>query len=355
MPENKTFPSPKVQATDIVSEIPVIDFSQFTKGDASARDEVSKSMVDAFRKYGFVYLINHSIPEYSISQAFRMSKLFFDLPLSSKTQAPHPPGFQIHRGYSHPGLEKVTDLSLGLHPKITKSLARKVPDLKESFEIGADANSEQPNVWLPPNLMPGFRGSMTGFYWTLAEFSKEILRALALGIGLGDENYLQKFYTGEHNQLRLLHYPEVEAKVLEQRKAVRIATHCDWSAFTLLFQDDCGGLEIESPTEPGKFIEVEPIKNACLVNIGDLMARWSNDILRSTPHRVGLPPLQDRYISTKQMRITRARYSIPYFVTTTPDSVIECLPPCVDEKNPAKYEPITQREYNLMRASMNYN
>ncbi|KAF3903305.1 hypothetical protein AA313_de0206121 [Arthrobotrys entomopaga] len=228
MPENKTFPSPKVQATDVVSEIPVIDFSQFTKGDASTRLEVSKSIVDAFRKYGFLYLINHSIPDYSISQAFRMSKLFFDLPLSSKTQAPHPPGFQVHRGYSHPGLEKVTDLTLGLHPHVVKSLARKVPDLKESFEIGADTNSEQPNVWLPPNLMPGFRGSMTGFYWTLAEFSKEILRALALGIGLEDENYLQKFYTGEHNQLRLLHYPEVEAKVLEQRKAVRIATHCDW-------------------------------------------------------------------------------------------------------------------------------
>ncbi|EPS44599.1 hypothetical protein H072_1371 [Dactylellina haptotyla CBS 200.50] len=354
MPENKTnFSDGRV--SHLSSQVPVVDFSIFTNGDPSTRQAVANSIVEAFRTYGFVYLINHPVSEASISQAFRMSKMFFDLPLSAKTQAPHPPGFAVHRGYSHPGLEKVTDLTLGLDSVAAKSLAREVPDLKESYEIGSDNYLEQPNVWPPPNMYPGFRGFMTSFYWILAEFSKEILKALALGIGLEDENYLQKFYTGEHNQLRLLHYPEVEAKVLEEKKAVRVGAHCDWSAFTLLFQDDCGGLEIESPTEPGRFISVDPIENACLVNIGDLMARWSNDFLKSTMHRVGPPPLQSRYIATREMKITMARYSIPYFVTTTPESVIECLPPCVDEKHPAKYKPITQKEQNIQKVSMNYN
>ncbi|KAF3934319.1 hypothetical protein ABW19_dt0208245 [Dactylella cylindrospora] len=335
-------------------QVPVIDFSIFTNGDFLARLKISQSIASAFRTYGFVYLVNHPVPASTLSQAFEISKSFFDLPDSSKALAPHPPGFAVHRGYSHPGLEKVSQLTstCGVEDDESKAAAREVPDAKESYEIGSDSYPEQPNVWLPPEVLPGFREFMTEFYWTLAEFSKDILRAMALGIGLKEE-YLQKFYTGHHNQLRLLHYPEIEAEILEKGRAVRIPAHCDWSAFTLLFQDDCGGLEIESPTEPGKFIAVEPIENACLVNIGDLMARWSNDYFKSTSHRVGPPPLQDRY--TGEKRMTRDRYSIPYFVTTTPDSVIECLPSCVDEDHPAKYPPVTQKEYNILKASMQYD
>ncbi|KAF3907190.1 hypothetical protein ABW21_db0208953 [Orbilia brochopaga] len=345
------------------AQIPVIDFSRFTTGDAETRRDAAKEIANAFRTYGFVHLTDHPVPASAISRAFRQSKLFFDLPISSKSKAPHPPGFAVHRGYSHSGLEKVSNLTAGTNGftngranginKAAMELARQIPDLKESYDMGSEHNAEQPNVWPPPNLIPGFRGFMTGFYWTLAEFAREILRALALGIGL-DEEYLLKIYEkGEHNQLRLLHYPEVEARVLEEGRAVRIPAHCDWSAFTMLFQDDCGGLEIESPTEPGKFIAVEPIENACLVNIGDLMARWSNDSLKSTCHRVGMPPLlQNRCAGDK--RTTRSRYSIGYFVTTPPDAVIECLPSCVDEANPAKYSPITQREYNISKASMTY-
>ncbi|KAJ6264645.1 2-oxoglutarate-Fe(II) type oxidoreductase ppzD [Drechslerella dactyloides] len=344
------------------AQVPIIDFSRFIGGDAGARLDVAKEIADAFRTYGFVHLTNHPIPPSSISMAFRQSKLFFDLPVSSKSKAPHPPGFKVHRGYSHIGLEKISNLTASTNgftngttngtDDAKKAVAHQIPDLKESYDIGSEHNVEQPNVWPPPNLLPGYRGFMTGFYWTLAEFAREILRALALGIGL-EEEHLFKFYEGEHNQLRLLHYPEVEARILEEGCATRISAHCDWSAFTMLFQDDCGGLEVESPTTPGKFITVEPIEHACLVNIGDLMARWSNDFLKSTSHRVGLPPLlQNRCAGDK--RTTRSRYSIAYFVTTPPDAIIECLPSCIDEAHPAKYAPITQREYNLAKASLSY-
>lgn len=77
------------------------------------------------------------------------------------------------------------------------------------------------------------------------------------------------------------------------------------------------------------------------------------DFLKSTSHRVGPPPLQDRY--TGNNRVTRERYSIPYFVTTTPDSVIESLPSCTSDENPAKYPPVTQKQYNVLKASMNYS
>ena len=120
----------------------------------------------------------------------------------------------------------------------------------------------------------------------------------------------------------------------------------------MLFQDDCGGLQVESPTEKGVFIDVPPIEGTCVMNVGDLLMRWSNDYLKSTSHRVQLPPGQDRYEGDE--RLTRARYSIPYFLTTDPDTMIECLQGRFEGAEKAKYEPITQREYAAMRARMQY-
>jgi isopenicillin N synthase-like dioxygenase len=209
---------------------------------------------------------------------------------------------------------------------------------------------------------------MTSLYWTFFEAASRILRALALGIGL-DEDHLLRLHSGHYNQLRLLHYPPIPARAIEEGKMARMPTHTDWSSMTMLFQDDCGGLQVENPNAPGKFVDVEPIEGALVMNVGDLLMRWSNgrktratgsvmltnyllDYLRSTSHRVALPALQDRF--TGDERLTRARYSIPYFVTTDPDLVIECLPSCIDEKHPAKYEPISQRDYSNMRARMQY-
>jgi isopenicillin N synthase-like dioxygenase len=208
---------------------------------------------------------------------------------------------------------------------------------------------------------------MTTFYWTCFEAASRVLRALALGIGL-DEDYLLKLHSGHYNQLRLLHYPPIPARAIEGGKMARMPAHTDWSTMTMLFQDDCGGLQVEDPNVPGKFVAVDPVEGALVMNVGDLLMRWSNgmrrraaqsiiadnllDYLRSTSHRVTLPPLQDRF--TGDERLTRARYSIPYFVTTDPNLVIDCLPSCVDDEHPAKYEPITQRDYSNMRARMQY-
>jgi len=88
------------------------------------------------------------------------------------------------------------------------------------------------------------------------------------------------------------------------------------------------------------------------MNIGDLLHRWSNDKLKSTLHRVTLPPLQDRFAGSERM--TRERYSIPYFVSPDVDTLVTCLPVCMDEKNPARYEPVLQDDYRRMRAGVQY-
>ena len=138
----------------------------------------------------------------------------------------------------------------------------------------------------------------------------------------------------------------------------------------MLFQDDCGGLEVQ--TRQGQFVRAEPVNGAIVMNIGDLLMRWSNgnyssffcfvfffflrahcvDILKSNLHRVNLPPRQDRF--TGDDRLTRARYSIPYFVSANVDSLIECFPSCVDKDHPAKYPPIVARDYTAMRFSVQY-
>ena len=134
----------------------------------------------------------------------------------------------------------------------------------------------QPNQWIPEDTLPEFRAFMNRFYWECFRVGGEILQALAVGLGLDDENHLLRKHSGHNNQLRLLHYPPVPAEALEQQRAARCPAHTDWSSITMLFQDDCGGLEVEDINNPGQFIPATPVKNAIVINVGDLLQRWSN-------------------------------------------------------------------------------
>jgi isopenicillin N synthase-like dioxygenase len=147
---------------------------------------------------------------------------------------------------------------------------------QESYEIGSEENDEQPNVWLPEEVLPGFRNFTTEFYWECSKASREILTAIGTGLGLKDPEFLLKFHSGHNNQLRLLHYPPVPAAQLENGSSARMPAHSDWGSITMLFQDDCGGLEVENRHIPGQFIKATPLKNAIVMNIGDLLMRWSN-------------------------------------------------------------------------------
>jgi isopenicillin N synthase-like dioxygenase len=259
---------------------------------------------------------------------------------------------------------------------------------QESYEIGSDTFARQPNVWLPEDVLPGFRAFMLGFYWRCFETAKQLLRALAVGIGLDDEEYFLRFHSGENNQLRLLHYPPVETEKLESRAVARMPAHSDWGSITMLFQDGSGGLQVEDPGRPGCFVDAKPLEDALIVNVGDLLMRWSNgrpsyslchsatttarghtfcadisttwsDCLKSTLHRVTAPPVreeeeEEKSANAQRPKITKARYSIPYFVAPDPTAVVECLPQCAGEGHPPKYEPIMQDDYRRMRAKTQY-
>ncbi|KAL9131691.1 MAG: hypothetical protein Q9217_000432 [Psora testacea] len=336
------------------SSIPIVDFAAWhTNTDIDDKKAVAAKVVEACRTVGFVYIINHTVSPEMLAEAFEMSKRLFDLPQEKKMLAPHPPGFTIHRGYSWPGLEKVSNAMGDEEDRDLATNLRKVSDIKVTSKTWRiEENLDQPNVWLPDDVLPGFRTFMTEFYWECHRAAEGILSAMALGIGLSDEQYFRPSHPGHNNQLRLLHYPPIPAALLEEQSTSRMDAHSDWGSITMLFQDDCGGLQIGDPHKPGSFIDAPPLKDALIMNVGDLMMRWSNDTLKSTLHRVTLPPKQDRF--TGDDRMTRARYSIPYFVSPEGQSVVECLPSCADEKHPPKYKPIVWDDYRLMRASMQY-
>ncbi|KAJ4421543.1 hypothetical protein N0V82_003681 [Gnomoniopsis sp. IMI 355080] len=269
----------------MAAALPVIDFSRWLQGSAEDKTQVAHDLAEACRRVGFVYVVNHGVPTNLLDEAFSWSKKLFDLPEDKKMLAPHPPGPDVHRGYSWPGLEKVSQYihQDGLDSDEEDQQLRQVQDCKESYEIGSETCASQPNQWLPEEVLPGFRSFTTGFYWTCFNTAKELLKAIAIGIGLEDEEFLLKFHSGENNQLRLLHYPPVERDKLSSNAIARMPAHSDWGSITMLFQDDCGGLQVEAAGKPGEFVDATPIKGALIMNVGDLLMRWSNGESPATP------------------------------------------------------------------------
>jgi isopenicillin N synthase-like dioxygenase len=258
--------------------------------------------------------------------------------------APHPAGGSHHRGYSAPGVEKVSQHQYDAN-ELNK--LRDVPDYKESYESGNVDDDAQPNIWLPEDKLPGFRTFMESYFRSCADLVHRILDSLSIALDVPEPG-LSPTHSKSLFQLRLLHYPAIAAEELVQNKRSRINAHSDFGTLTLLFQDSVGGLEVEDPHKPGVFRAAEPIRNTVLVNIGDLMARWSNDRWRSTVHRVGLP--QEDANGTLP-----DRYSIPFFATADMDTVIDALPGCWEEGvTPKKYEPVTAWGYVQMRMAALY-
>jgi len=324
--------------------IAIVDFGPFLDG--SNKQDVADAILQSFKDVGFVYLTNHGLQKDKLDRMFEWSKKFFALPLEKKQLAPHPTSGAHHRGYSAPGLEKVSQ-----HIYDTDELAQiraQAPDFKESFESGREDDKAFPNIWLPEGVLPGFTEACLDFNWTCRQVELPILRALALGLHL-QEDFLAKYHVEADNQLRLLHYPSVPAERLEKQEVARIGAHSDFGSITLLMQDDVGGLEVENPNRSGEFNAAPPIEGAIIVNAGDLLMRWSNDLIRSTVHRVRAPPNR---IGSDGM--TPARYSIPYFCSPDFDKVVDCLPGTSSEDRPKKYEPISVAQYITQRLAASY-
>ncbi|KIJ69413.1 hypothetical protein HYDPIDRAFT_106017 [Hydnomerulius pinastri MD-312] len=329
------------------SPLPIVDFASFGDGTTAEALEIGQKLYEACRDVGFAYLINTGILQSEVDDIFVWSKKFFYLPPDTKHLAPHPPEGWKHRGYSGVGVEQVSQMVFD--PTELAAIRARAPDFKESFDLGCADNPRLENIWLPETCLPGFREAATSFFSICRAFQMEkLMRALSLGLNLpGSGDFLEKYHQEAENQLRLLHYPAAPAEVFARGRKGRIGAHTDFGTATLLFQDDVGGLEVESPHGSGQFVPVPPIPGAVVFNIGDFLMRWSNDTLKSTLHRVRAPP-------DDGTGMVKERFSIPFFMSADSDLLIDCLPGCWDESRPKKYEPVTARAYIDMRLNATY-
>ncbi|KAI9058365.1 thymine dioxygenase [Trametes sanguinea] len=341
-PTASSEPAPVQNAVDgDKAGIPVIDFSGFL--DDSAKEEVANAILDTFKQWGFVYLKNFGLQAGEVDEMFDWSKQFFSQPEEVKMLAPHPGLPHIARGYIPPGVEKATQSKDSAE---VAQMRNKEPDVIENFSCGHDDSILGKNIWLPEGVLPGFNEACQKFFWKCYNVEIAVLKAIAIGLGL-PEDYITKSHSGLDQSLRLLHYPSVPAKKLVDGEMSRIGAHSDWGSVTLLFQDNVGGLEVESPDHPGEFINVPPVPGTVVINAGDFLQRWSNDQIRSALHRVRAPPgMKDG--------MTPERYSMPYFCCTDFDLTVDCLPGTYSETNPKKYEPITAGEYIQQRLAALY-
>lgn len=333
-------------------DLPLIDFSKYLHGNDEEKLEVAKAMLHGFTHSGFVYIKNYDISDETVANIFANSAKFFSRPEDQKNQLAWTTP-QANRGYAAPGREKT---SLASDADKVESMIKESPDLKETFEIGREGVEGLPNNW--PEQMDAdgaeFTKVMKEFFLTCKDLHMKVMRSIALGMGI-EESFFDQYTDGGDNNLRLLHYPKQHKSVFKAgENVVRTGRHTDYGSITLLFQDGKnGGLQVKSPQ--GTYVDAPPIPGTIVINSGDLLARWSNDTIKSTEHQVVEPP----HAEDDGVEEYPPRYSIAYFCNPNFDKFIEAIPGTYVEGKSAeeggkKYPGINSGDYLVQRLTATF-
>ncbi|XP_071151779.1 uncharacterized protein [Mytilus edulis] len=302
-----------------MSAIPVIDFQKYglhiEKAESVPREdlkELGDQMCQALKNIGFCYLKNHGVPDAQLKQVLEYSKQFFSQPLKEKEKCAKP-----DEGY---------DGWIGLE-KENLNLERPVGDYKETYNITPTCE-----IW--PTNMPEFETVLMDFLKKCIDLALRVFDVISVGLNLEDKIFFRNCHKligqrGNVTALRSLFYPAIPMEKEIKEGQVRCGEHSDYGTLTLLFQDLVGGLEVK--TRDGDYIQATPIPSTIVVNIGDMMQRWTADKLIATKHRVLIPNEE----SIKR----QSRQSAALFVVPDSFSVITCL----DDSE--KYSPITCIDY----------
>jgi len=284
----------------------------------------AKALGDSFGRYGFAVVADHGLDQARLDAAMDDAKAFFALPEEAKRKY-HLAGAAGHRGYTPFAVETAKG---AIHA-----------DLKEFWHLGGEPPAGRApregmvdNVW--PSETPRFRESQSWLYEALEALGGKLLAAIAVYLDL-DLDYFEDATAKGDNLLRLLHYPPSGF----DGPSIRAAAHEDIDAITLLLGAEEAGLELLDKS--GRWLAIDPPPGSVVVNVGDMLARLTNDVLPSTTHRVVNPSPERRGV---------ARYSTPFFLQFRPEFLIETLPSCVRADRPNRYlTPITAGEFLLQR------
>ena len=302
-----------------MSYVPVLDLRRHPA-------ELARELDEICREVGFFQLVGHGVTAES-DAAWAAMQRFFDLPLEERMSVQSPTAEYPH-GYSPLGGE-----ALG------RTLGADVPpDLKEVFNSGPvdppphalddpdEAVVWSPNLW--PASLPELARAWTSYHRAMQALANRLMQMFALALDL-PETYFDSYIDHAACGLRGICYPARSSS--PEPGQLRAGAHTDYGTLTLLRQDSVGGLEVT--TRGGEWIGVESIPDAFVVNIGDLMAGWTNDRWRSTLHRVTDPP-------AVAGGATARRFSMPFFHNANWDATVACLPTCVAPGDLPKHAPV---------------
>ena len=312
-------------SSKLIDRIPTLVLSDFLEGGTELKNKFVKDLGEAFESIGFVAIKNHGYSIESQNSLYSSIKEFYELPDEVKIQYDgSKTGGQ--RGYTGKGKEHAA--------------GRKVGDLKEFYHIGKEIKESsslhyQPNIF--PSEVPQFKKQTLHAYATLEKIGKNMLRAISLFLELDERHFENKVDKGI-SILRPLHYFPIENPSAIQEGAVRAAEHGDINLITLLMGASAEGLEVKQ--RDGKWIPITAVQDCLVVNVGDMLQRYTNGRLKSTVHRVVTPP---------QEKMKTSRFSVPFFMHANPDMDLSCLSTCVSEDNPKQYEDITAEGFLMQR------
>jgi len=305
-----------------VEQIPVIDIAGLASDQDAERRDVAAQMREAAERIGFFYVRNHGVPQDLVDRVFAASRAFFALPAEIKARATIN---EIHRGW----------LAVGQ----AKMYAGARIDLKESFLWGLELPADDPDVragkklmgpnnW--PDFMPEMRAALSRYYDEILACGHRLLRGFAISLDR-DADFFGPHFRKPLARGSLVYYPPQPADLGEQQFGV--APHTDYGGLTLLSQDMTGGLQVLD--KGGEWVTAHPIPGTLVINVGDLMARWTNNRFSSNAHRV---------INTSG----RERYSVAVFFDPSYDTTIDPRD-LLDDPSTAKYPATTCGDYIVGR------
>jgi isopenicillin N synthase-like dioxygenase len=329
---------PSAVQTAEIGTVPIIDISGYFTGDAAAKRAIAAKIDAACRSIGFLVISGHNVPEELQTHIDRVTRSLFARPIEEKrlyrTSDP-----AIYRGFYEIGTNAVA-YSLDDHEA--------APDYCERFSINKvefDQNdpyyaSEKGQQVFAPNIWPigieGFEAAWTDYYREMEKLALALMRLFALGLNL-DENWFDDKIDKHMTNMSANWYPD--QKIPPKPGQLRAGAHTDYGSLTILkTENKPGGLEVRKAD--GTWAPVPIIPGTFIVNIGDLMAQWTNDQWVSTMHRVVNPP-RDKATGTE-------RLSIVFFHQPNYDAVVECLPSCLTGGAP-KYVPVTSGDHLMMK------
>lgn len=326
-------------ALRLLDHVPVIDIGPFIEGSAEARQDVPRRWARTCEQLGFLVVKGHGVPEDLLARAFATSAQFYEQSTAQK---------ECWRA-AVPGLQR------GYQAFASRALARTIgemtpPDLRESFQLGPLEGHQEHFRHLPqaassyasnvmPTTPPYFAETLVALYREFERLSGDLLRIFALGLGL-HEDYFEIHIKRHFSVMSSHHYPAL--RVPPEPGQLRTGAHTDFGAFTILAPTQAaGGLEVLLPD--GRWCAVNPSPGELVINLGDMMARWTNGRWQSTLHRVANPPADSGAPARRQ--------SIGYFMHPDFDAEIACLPTCLRPGEVPHHPPITAGEHIRQKIS----